>query len=138
MAITIHGVARSTCTQRVLTTCLELDIPYNLHTVDFAAAENKSPSFLKLQPWGKVPVLEDNGFFVFESRAICKYLVAKYAGQSSTLMPDLKDLKSYALFEQGCSIEQNYFNGPTEGLAHEKVFKGYVVFPISLTPFSDF
>jgi glutathione S-transferase len=132
MAITIHGSASSTCTRRVLTTCLELDIPYNLHTVNFATAEHKSLPFLKLQPWGKVPVLEDDGFFVFESRAICKYLVAKYGAQGSTLMPDIKDLKSYALFEQGCSIEQNYFNAPVEGLAYEKVFKGYVGFPFLL------
>jgi len=129
MAITIHGSAASTCTQRVLATCLELEIPYTLCIPDFAAKENKSAAFLKIQPWGKVPVLEDDGVFIFESRAICKYLVGKYAVEKrSNLMPDLKDLKAYGLFEQGCSIELCYFNSPVEGLAYEKIFKAYVLF----------
>jgi glutathione S-transferase len=124
MAITIHGSTYSTCTQRILTTCLELGIPYTLRVLDFAAKEHKSEAFMKLQPWGKVPVLEDDGVFLFESRAICRYLVAKHAAEkASTLMPDMKDLRAYGLFEEGCSIELCYFNSPVEGLAHEKIFK---------------
>jgi glutathione S-transferase len=127
MAIIIHGSSTSTCSQRVLTTCLELGIPYKLRVIDFAAEEHKSEAFLKLQPWGKVPVLEDDGVFIFESRAICKYLVAKHAAEKkSFLMPDTNDLKAYGLFEQGCSIELSYFNSPVESLAYEKIFKVYV------------
>jgi glutathione S-transferase len=127
MTIIIHGIAISTCTQRVLTTCLELDIPYTLRVLDFPAKEHKTEAFVKLQPWGKVPVLEDDGVFVFESRAICKYLVAKTAAEKrSTLMPEMNDLKAYGLFEQGCSMELCYFNSPAEGLAYEKIFKALV------------
>ena len=127
MVITIHGSASSTCSQRVPTACIELGTPYNLRTLDFAVGEHKTDAFKKLQPWGKVPVLEDDGVFIFESRAICKYLVAKYgAEKKSTLMPEMKDLKAYGLFEQGCSIELSYFNSPVEGLAYEKAFKRYV------------
>ncbi|KAH8800426.1 putative glutathione S-transferase [Xylogone sp. PMI_703] len=126
MAITIHGSATSTCTQRVLTTCLELGIPYTLHVLDFAAREHKTEAFMKLQPWGKVPVLEDDGVFIFESRAICKYLVAKHtATTKSTLMPDTEALMAYGLFEQGCSIELSYFNPPVEGIVYEKLFKAW-------------
>ena len=138
MAITVHGAAVSTCSQRVLTTLLELGLPYTLRTLNFATAEHKSESFLKLQPFGKVPVLEDDGFFVFESRAICKYLVAKYGKQGNTLLPAEKDFKAYGLFEQAASIEHFYFNGPAEGLAYEKIFKEYVLsfhrFPLMPPP----
>jgi glutathione S-transferase len=124
MAITIHSSVSSTCTQRVRTICLELGIPYTLRILDFTAKEHKSEAFIKLQPWGKVPVLEDDGLFLFESRAICRYLVAKHTPEKvSTLMPDIKDLRKHGLFEQGCSMELCYFNSPVEGLAHEKIFK---------------
>jgi glutathione S-transferase len=100
MAIKVHGAAFSTCTQRILTALTELGVEYELVSINFAAREHKSPAFLKLQPWGKVPVLEDDGFFVFESRAMSKYVAKKYAGQGTKLIPDESDLKGYALFEQ--------------------------------------
>jgi glutathione S-transferase len=100
MVIKIHGSPFSTCTKRVLTVCAEKNIPYELVTLNFAIAEHKTPAFLALQPFGKVPVLEDDGLFVFESRAICKYLEVKFAGQGTKLMPDMTDVKAYGLFEQ--------------------------------------
>jgi hypothetical protein len=37
-------------------------------------AIQKTEEYKKLQPFGKVPVLEDDGLLLYESRAICKYL----------------------------------------------------------------
>lgn len=125
MAIKVYGAAASTCTKRVLTTLVEKNVPYELVPVNFAAGEHKTPEFLKKQPFGKMPVLEDDGFLVYESRAICKYIAKKYAGQGTKLIPADEDVKGYALFEQACSIEQNYFNGPAEGLAVERIFKKF-------------
>jgi glutathione S-transferase len=72
MVIKLYGSAMST--SRVLVTILEKNLPYELVLVDISKGEHKSDDFKQKQPFGKVPALEDDGFWMFESRAICKYL----------------------------------------------------------------
>ena len=57
---------------------------------------------------------------LFESRAIARYLVAKY-GPDSTLVP--KGLQENARFEQAASIEAFNFEPDALGVLTEKVFK---------------
>lgn len=71
----------------------EKGIPYNLHFVDFSKGENKSPEFLALSPFGKVPVyVGDDGMVLFESRAICRYIALKWRDDGTRLIPDNWDL----------------------------------------------
>ena len=56
-----------------------LGLDYHLIDVDLAAAEHKQPAFLKKNPFGQLPVLEDNGAVISESTAILVYLAAKSA-----------------------------------------------------------
>ncbi|PBP18905.1 hypothetical protein BUE80_DR010378 [Diplocarpon rosae] len=121
MGLILHGFPFSTCTQLVLLTLAEKGVEAELKVVDLSTGAHKSPEYLKLQPFGKVPVLEDDGYFVYESRAIARYIAKKYAGQGTPLIPE--DLKAYGLFEQAASVEQSYFNGPASRVAFEKVFK---------------
>lgn len=100
MVLKIHGVKSSTCTRRVLTALYEKGVPYEFVPVNFANGEHKSPKHMALQPFGKVPAMDDDGFILFESRAIAKYIAKKYAGQGATLLPAEDDLKAYGLFEQ--------------------------------------
>lgn len=100
MVLKVHGAKRSTCTQRVLTALYEKNVPFELVTINFSVGEHKSEKHMKLQPFGKVPVLDDDGFILFESRAIAKYIAAKYNGQGTPLLPAESDLKAYGLFEQ--------------------------------------
>lgn len=72
MVLKLYGSAMST--SRVLMTILEKELPYEYVFVDISKGEHKSEDFKKLQPFVKVPVLDDDGFIIFESRAICKYL----------------------------------------------------------------
>lgn len=72
MVLKLYGSAMSTA--RVLVTILEKELPYEHVVVDIAKGDQKSEAYKKLQPFGKVPVFEDDGFFMFESRAICRYL----------------------------------------------------------------
>lgn len=59
---------------RALTIILEKKLPYELHIIDEANYEHKSEKFRKLSPFAQVPVLDDDGFIVVESRPICQYL----------------------------------------------------------------
>ena len=70
--------------RRVLATIYENgreDVELNL--VDLFQAEHKSPEFLELNPNGKVPVLENGDFSLWESTAIMQYL----SGESSLWPP---------------------------------------------------
>jgi glutathione S-transferase len=72
MVLKLYGSAMSTA--RVLVTILEKELPYEHILIDIAKGDQKTDEYKKLQPFGKVPVLEDDGLFLYESRAICKYL----------------------------------------------------------------
>lgn len=57
----------------------ELGIAYELHALDLAAGDQHAPSFLAMNPNGRIPVIvdRDNGLTVFESGAILLYLAEK-------------------------------------------------------------
>lgn len=61
-------------TLRVLWTLEELGLTYDYVEVDVMRGEGRSPSFLELNPAGKVPVLDDDGKIITESAAICIHL----------------------------------------------------------------
>ncbi|EIW77399.1 glutathione S-transferase [Coniophora puteana RWD-64-598 SS2] len=122
MVLKIHGASQSTCTRTVAVVATELNVPYELVPVNFATAEHKSPAFTAVQPFGQLPYIDDDGFKLYESRAIARYLVKKYGGQGTvSLIPT--GLKEEALFEQGVSIETANFYPSAIGFGLEKVFK---------------
>jgi glutathione S-transferase len=79
----IYGVARSRAF-RTLWMAGELGIPYEHVKVDFEGGTRKA-EFLKINPNGHVPAIEDGGFVLWESMAINLYLAKKYG--SGTLYP---------------------------------------------------
>ncbi|KAJ7166880.1 glutathione S-transferase-like protein, partial [Mycena filopes] len=109
----LYGFRLSSCTRRVAVVCKELNVPYDLIKVDILKGEQRSAEHLARQQFGVVPAIEDDGFDLFENRAIARYIVAKY-GAGSTLVPDPKDIVAAAKFEQAVSIENNNFD-PTAG-----------------------
>lgn len=64
-----------------------LNVPHELVEVDLKAGEHKRPEFLALNPFGQVPVLEDDSVVVADSNAILVYL-AKKAGRTDWLPED--------------------------------------------------
>jgi len=59
-----------------------LGLDFGLVEVDLLKAEQKSEAFLKLNPFGQVPVLEDDGVVIADSNAILVYLAKRYGNDS--------------------------------------------------------
>jgi glutathione S-transferase len=72
----------STNARRVVMTAMYLGVPVDLQFVDLGKGANRTPSYLALNPNHKVPVLDDDGFVLWESYAIMQYLADKMPGQS--------------------------------------------------------
>ncbi len=87
----IHGSARSRAL-RTLWMTFELGIPYEHDDLLPRSPGTKTPEFLALNPNARVPVIEDDGFVLYESMAINFYLAKKY---NSPLYPS--DPKQEAL-----------------------------------------
>ncbi len=79
-----------------------LGVDADRHLVDLASGEQLSPSYLALNPNGKVPVLVDGDFRIWESNAIAVYLAEKTA---SDLWPSRDtariDVLRWMFWEQG-------------------------------------
>ncbi|KAG9227786.1 hypothetical protein CCMSSC00406_0000568 [Pleurotus cornucopiae] len=121
MVLKLYGSPVSTCTKRVATVLIELNVPFELVPIDLRKGEQKTPQFLEKQPFGKVPYIDDDGFILYESRAISRYLATKYSGQGTQLIP--KDLQAWAKFEQAASVEICNFDPYASGVVIEKYFK---------------
>lgn len=63
-----------------------LDLPTELVFVDLAKGAHKQPDFLALNPFGQVPVIDDNGTVIADSNAILVYLAKKY--DNGTWLPE--------------------------------------------------
>lgn len=81
----------------VLMTAKAVDVQLNLRTLDLMSGEQMKPEFLKINPQHTIPTLVDNGFALWESRAILGYLVDRY-GKDDALYP--KDAKKRAVVNQ--------------------------------------
>jgi glutathione S-transferase len=66
----------------------ELGLEIEAVEIDLKAGEHKSPEFQKLNPNGQVPVLDDDGFILYESLAINLYLAKKTGGPLAAASPE--------------------------------------------------
>ena len=63
----------------------ELGLDYDYQLINFAKGESQSEAFLKVNPAGKVPAIEEDGVVMIESGAIVTYLADKFS--SGELIP---------------------------------------------------
>lgn len=104
--IKLFGHPASTYTRKVLCTLHEIGQPYDLQVIDLLGGEQTQPSHLARQPFGRVPTIDDDGFTLYESRAIMRYLNDRYGGG---LVPS--DVRTRAFMDQWLDVEYAYFAG---------------------------
>jgi len=59
-----------------------LELPFERINVAIKEGAHKQPEFLKINPFGQLPVIDDNGVIVPDSNAILVYLASKYGDES--------------------------------------------------------
>jgi len=102
--IKLYGNPMSTCTRKVLATLHETQTPFEMNVIDLGKGEHKQPAHMARQPFGQVPAIDDDGFSMYESRAIARYLDGKAGGKLTPTDP-----KHRAKMEQWISVEVENF-----------------------------
>ena len=105
MALEIWWGSGSPYSWRALLALEYKQLSYVSHLVQFAKQEHKAPALVKMNPRGRVPVLKDDDYVVFESLAILHYLDRKYpssplfghgAEEAGTIERVICEYQSYA------------------------------------------
>jgi glutathione S-transferase len=105
----IYDFEKSGHAHRVRLMASLLNLPYTSIPVDLLAGEQRTPAYLELNPFGAVPVLDDDGVIVWDSTAILVYLAKKYGNE--TWLPN--DPQGAALVQRYLSIASGeVFRGP--------------------------
>ena len=76
--LTIWGRTNSVNVQKVLWCAAELGIAFERRDAGLAFGKNDEPWYLALNPHGRVPLLVDGDFSLWESNTIVRYLCAKH------------------------------------------------------------
>jgi glutathione S-transferase len=76
----IWGRNTSINVQKAMWAVGELGLPYERIDVGGAFGKNNEPAYLAMNPNGLVPTLEEDGFVLWESNSIVRYLAAKQGG----------------------------------------------------------
>ena len=74
----LYDYPESPYCQKTRIVLAEKDLSFEIVPVDLKAGEQKRPEFLKLNPFGKVPVLIDDEMIVYDSTIINEYLEDEY------------------------------------------------------------
>lgn len=115
----IYGFRGSNNFRKVQAVANHLGIEFDAIYLKFFEHEHLTESYMALNPNHKVPTLDDDGFIVWESNAINRYLCAKVG--DSRLYPT--DIRLRAMVEQWLSWELAHFNAAFGLLAWEAVAK---------------
>jgi len=77
VTLTLHVFPLSPRAFKVMAVADYLGLDHELNFCDLANGAHKHPRFLTLNPNGKMPVLEEDGFALWEANAILEYLASK-------------------------------------------------------------
>ncbi len=111
MAVILHGPGYSTYTRTVRLALEEKGVAHELNEVDILAGQGHAPEHLERHPWGKVPAFEHDGFQLFETFAITRYVDEAFPGPA--LQP--AEPKARARMTQLCGVVDSYAYGMMVG-----------------------
>ncbi|CAD6872241.1 glutathione S-transferase family protein [Methylomonas fluvii] len=115
--ITLYDMSLSGNCHKVRLLLGLLVLPYQIQAVDLRGGEQRSPEHLQRNPFGQVPVLDDEGLIIRDSQAILVYLAKRYGGEK--WWPD--DAYQLAQIAAWLSTAANEVaNGPAKLRVHHK------------------
>ena len=83
MPLKIYGTAASRAA-RPLWVAQELGLAYEHIALPYLGGATRTPEFLKVNPNGRIPVVDDDGVLVWESMACTMYLAERFLGMDGT------------------------------------------------------
>jgi glutathione S-transferase len=120
--VRLYYYPTSATSRRVLLTAILLGTKLDLVIVDLLKGEHRAEAYLRINPNGKVPVLDHGGFHLWESHAIMQYLADLSVGQS--LYP--KDAQPRADVNRWLFWCANHFTPAVGFISRERVSKTMV------------
>jgi glutathione S-transferase len=75
----VWGRTNSVNVKKALWAIEELGLKYERIDAGMEFGVNKTPGYLKMNPTGLVPTIDDDGFVLWESHSIVRYLAAKHS-----------------------------------------------------------
>ena len=118
----VYGVPRSPPVNCVRFTANYLELDYEFVLVNMMEGEHRSEWYMKLHPAGKVPSIDDDGFAMFESVAICRYLARKARSpiypadiSAAAVVDAWSDFAENHVYVAICKVLFNHFFGPMMG-----------------------
>ncbi|CAL5190539.1 unnamed protein product [Lathyrus oleraceus] len=119
MVVKVYGPDCASA-KRVLVCLIEKEIEFEVVPVNVLTGEHKDPQYLKLQPFGTVPVIQDGDYTLYESRAIMRYYAEKYRSQGVELLG--KTIEEKGLIEQWLEVEAHSYNPSAYNLTVHVLF----------------
>jgi len=120
----IYGANLSAPSNKVRLTVNVLGLNYEYIQIKIREGEHHSEWYLKLHPAGKVPAIDDDGFVLFESDAICKYLAVS---ENSPLYPD--NIEQRARIDQWMDFVTIHVGGAMGRVLFNRVFASFAKVP---------
>lgn len=104
MTVTLYGAPYSVYTRSARLALIEKGVDYTLEMVDVHGPGGMPPGYLQRQPFGKIPAFEHDGFALFETGAILRYIDEAFPGPS--LQP--RDVQARARMNLAISVCDSY------------------------------